>query len=600
MTHEERNKEGWYPGTAANPGGKWPRKVARNIRPFDNTYRPGIEESDLVHRVHGFQVNEPPAPIRCLQCCREVHCLNCGWNVKCLGCRWHIQHELQPGVTDSSVHTAARVRVPVGDDYEAQVEDQPLCPNCSYKTQCLWCGRNAQCRTCGWDVGHEQVQLGQKVARLDVDDDAFCQGDPAQYAQHTLCHNCGWTAGHEESVPGYTSRVKVSYLRANAALWELGGPEGAWFLRDETNEKRCVWRRDYAIQQLIRKEQPSLPLVDMLRIPAAAGGGGSGADDKFHFTLMARAKGVRADEAYWTLLTDEDRLDVMRDLKRHLRSLRQMTRPQMGSVEGERLKDVAIGSCTGRGCIPTGSNEEEWLENLTPALRRAVLWELWCRERTARTDAATRAAILEEGEEKVRQLKAAFPRSRGGPYVMTHGDLRLDQLFLSNDNEEKKWSISAWLDWETAGFFPWWAERLHCTVGHFLPKCDLGEGDESPCTFLHPGYTEDDWKKIQPAVEAVRKAWFAGGNHTVSRHGHAHANTWSRRKPFCACQPYTPLFREDDIAYGEDHVDIYRIDSSDSDDDHGSEQFDKNEREFERWLWEVSQPPAGGENPETA
>ncbi|APA10967.1 hypothetical protein sscle_07g057370 [Sclerotinia sclerotiorum 1980 UF-70] len=39
-----------------------------------------------------------------------------------------------------------------------------------------------------------------------------------------LCRNCGLTDIH--AAMGYTSRIKLYYLKHNNAIWELGGPDG--------------------------------------------------------------------------------------------------------------------------------------------------------------------------------------------------------------------------------------------------------------------------------------------------------------------------------------------------------------------------------------
>lgn len=106
-------------------------------------------------------------------------------------------------------------------------------------------------------------------------------------------------------------------------------------------------------------------------------------------------------------------------------------------------------------------------------------------------DKKKRAAIREEGEEQVCQLKAAFPK--GGPYIMIHGDLHLYQKFVSNDNDEKKYRITAILDWETGGFFPWLVERFRDEERKYL-------GDAN---FLHPEHTEEEWNAVYPAVKAI-------------------------------------------------------------------------------------------------
>jgi len=315
-----------------------------------------------------------------------------------------------------------------------------------------------------------------------------------------LCHNCGWTTSHEVDAGGYTSRLNVLYLRKNSAIWELGS-NGPWMLKDEPNNATSAWKTDYITQQFLRKEKPNMPLVEMHRF--------GGPDDKFHFTIMSRAKGSTI-RAIWDTLTREQKNDVLQDLKDCIKEWRQITRPHMQKVDGSELLDPFIGTCTGRGCIKTGRDEEEWLENLTPAMRKGFLWQLWFRNKGWDADQSMLASWIKEVDEKIAKLKANFPR--GGPYVLTHGDLHPDNIFISDENEEKKFKVSAIIDWELGGFFPWWAE----TIRTLLPDVVEILGCESD--IYHPGYSTETWDKIWEAVSPVKDSWDNGGNHTSSMH----------------------------------------------------------------------------------
>jgi hypothetical protein len=86
----------------------------------------------------------------------------------------------------------------------------------------------------------------------------------------------------------------------------------------------------------------------------------------------------------------------------------------MQKADGSELRDIDIGSCNGSGCIKTGYNEEEWLENLTPAMRKGLLWELWIQNKRD-TNQLIRDSWGKKVDEKIVQHKVNF--SRGGPYV---------------------------------------------------------------------------------------------------------------------------------------------------------------------------------------
>jgi hypothetical protein len=384
-----------------------------------------------------------------------------------------------------------------------------------------------------------------------------------------LCHNCGWNTFHQLSSEGYTSRLKVLYTRQNSAIWELG-PNGPWMLKDEPNNATSAWKTDYMTQQFLRKEKPNLPLVEMHKF--------GGPDDHFHFTIMARAKGSPID-AIWDNLTREQKNDVAQDLKACIKEWRQITRPYMQKADGSELRDPFIGTCTGRGCIKTGRDEEEWLENLTPAIRKGLLNDIWYKNRgmTANED-----TWIKEVDEEIARLKANFPR--GGPYVLTHGDLHGDNIFISDDNEDKKFKVSAILDWELAGFFPWWTEILRTSCHAFEV---LGSGSD----ICYPGYNSEDLFKVEQAVAPLKKAWFRGGNHTKCMHKPDESNRWYR-PPFCACKPYTQEYRDSALGLEEEeHLDIFDVDSEDSEDDEeedGWRKYPKRERAFLRWFNQVN------------
>ncbi|KAF1986419.1 hypothetical protein K402DRAFT_431400 [Aulographum hederae CBS 113979] len=161
----------------------------------------------------------------------------------------------------------------------------------------------------------------------------------------------------------------------------------------------------------------------------------------------------------WDEMSREEKMDAMTDLRAHIKRWRQLTSPYMQVVDGSELRDGCIGTCHGRGCIKTGRNEEEWLENLSPGLFKGLAYEAkWDRGRGAKASQSTLDTWAEETKGKIAKLKADFPRS--GPYVLTHGDLHGDNIFISKDNEEKRYKVTAILDWEKAGYYPWWAEKI--------------------------------------------------------------------------------------------------------------------------------------------
>lgn len=385
----------------------------------------------------------------------------------------------------------------------------------------------------------------------------------------TLCHNCGLNTDHMCYDYGYTSRLKVFYLKENSAIWELG-PNGGWMLRDEPNNPGNKWANDYITQQFIRKKLPNFPLVEMHRF--------GGPDDKFHFTIMSRAKGSSVRKI-WDTLTEEQKQDVVRDLKGWIKELRQITSPYLQRVDGSESRDCFIGTCNGLGCIKTGRTDEEWIKNLIPGIRREYLHDFWHKKGGRDASQEKRASFLKEVDEEIAQLMAKFPRS--GPYVLTHSDLNLDNIFISDDNEEGKFKVSAFIDWELAGFFPWWAEDYNAEVPDVF---DIqGNGSD----MYYPGYSIEDSLEAIQFVWKLRKMWRESRSQAI--HKPHIANSWYR-PPYCVCAPYCREIRENTLGLEEEHLDMYDVDSTESDESESEalKRSSKSQRDFLRWFNEVS------------
>jgi len=54
--------------------------------------------------------------------------------------------------------------------------------------------------------------------------------------------------------------------------------------------------------------------------------------------------------------------------------------------------------------------------------------------------------------------------------------------------------------------------------------------------------------------------------HIVTNTEPDQANRWYR-PPFCACKPYAQEYRDSDLGLEEEHLDIFDVDSTDSEDD---------------------------------
>lgn len=225
-----------------------------------------------------------------------------------------------------------------------------------------------------------------------------------------------------------------------------------------------------------------------------------GPDDKFHFTITVCPGQREALLMQSGINSRGNKRLTSRMIWRTVKKWHQITSPRMQKVDGSELRDAVIGNCTAYGCIKTGHNEEEWLQNLTSAMRKSFLWKLWLNNMGKDADQFILDSWIKQVDEKIAQLKANFPR--GGPYVLTHGDLCANNIFISHNNEDKKFKVSAILDWaETT--------RAQRSVFEVLGK----DSD-----VFHPGYDTRDRERIWEAVSPIMEPWEDGGNHTWSKH----------------------------------------------------------------------------------
>jgi hypothetical protein len=113
---------------------------------------------------------------------------------------------------------------------------------------------------------------------------------------------------------------------------------------------------------------------------------------------------------------------------------------------------------------------------------------------------------------------------------------------------------------------------------------------EGFCSQIFNETESENFKKLSKPVKDVMTIWQTGGNHMVSKHGLDQANIWDR-KPWCSCQPYTGSIMDDGIGWENEHIDIFDVDSEDSDYDEqkdGKKKFAKVDRDFQGWFKEVS------------
>lgn len=350
-----------------------------------------------------------------------------------------------------------------------------------------------------------------------------------------LCYNCGWNADLLHRAHGYTSRLKAMYVRGNHAIYEIG-PD--WLIRDEINSRSDGTANDCIAQAHLKAKglDKLVPLVEMHHFDGRT-------DDRFAFTVMSRASGLPLSKVL-PGLTVEQKKALGMDLARHIKTWRKLTSERLETGDGKQLRDNPFRCRNQSPCRDVPFDEGEWLSILTPTFRKCLLshyyhksdsntitdddWQEWV-TKADKTILQIKSLLLEDH----RSGKLGSEEAQGGRYVFTHGDLNDENIFAVEE-EPGKWSISAIIDWEFAGYWPWWAEKFNLTrLSRFMP-------DDA----FSPGYDPKAWKQIfgGPLGTILNSLHHTAGffDHTPSDH-----NNWHRR-PFCKCKPYSQFFWGDE------------------------------------------------------
>jgi hypothetical protein len=314
-----------------------------------------------------------------------------------------------------------------------------------------------------------------------------------------LCRACGWTA-YNECTSSYLPRLRVFHTRANSGLWVMGNDYVMW---DRIRTPRT--QNDYmTVKFLQERGTRHIPLVEeMYRF---------GKDDsEFQFTIMSRAKGVPL-MTIWEDLSADIKKGYAQQMIAALRELRQFTSPVPCRVDGSTLWDNIIGQCSPGTCKTIEKTKEEWFSGMAAELRYGLSKRLQTEDKNI-IDAALQDIIDK------------FPDN--APYVLTHGDLNMGNIIV---NEGK---IEAIIDWELAGYYPWWVER-------WASRQRAGNGSfelfDMVWPELNPDLDNDQFRaKVSVRVGAAIEAW---GSCDIA-HTESH-DVWMR-PPFCECKPYAGL-----------------------------------------------------------
>lgn len=331
--------------------------------------------------------------------------------------------------------------------------------------------------------------------------------------QVELCWACGWST-YEQSYSGYAPRIRIMHARDNGGLWSIGSK---WLIRDQPNNNALG--NDYMTWEFLQK-QPDLniPLVKEMRIlndPA----------ESIQFTLISRAQGQTL-ESIWPTLSPEQKSGYRDQMVDILKQLRQFTAPFPQKVNGDKLDDCLLTICHRRRpptCFQIGFTEDEWLEAISEDLRCGL----------HRIHKTKDPKVIEE---KLQEIKNSFPR--GGPYVLTHGDLNLSNIIVKDDK------IEAIIDWEVAGFYPWWAETYRVAMYGGMNMNDLFRG---VWPRVHPFLGGDAFQELIQKLRPLRQAFDRGGREHVA----PEFGFWL--PPFCKCKPYGGMIKGKDLGVKTTH-----------------------------------------------
>lgn len=296
-----------------------------------------------------------------------------------------------------------------------------------------------------------------------------------------LCWACGWNTRNQAS--SYGPRIRVIHTRRNMGIWTLGS---RYIVRDEPNDR---WLGNHYITMKFLLKQPDLaiPLPEEIRSLSQP-------TDPIYLTLESRVPGELLLGVFHKL-SQEEKESYAHQIADVIRQLRRFTAPRMQKVDGSQLNDVIIGRCGGGpsgSCFKIPYTIDEWFDRLGPDLRMGL----------SKTYKTTEPVVIEE---KFQEVKAEFPG--GGPYVLTHGDLNFANIIV------KDGKIQGIIDWEMAGYYPWWYERLasyHWTNDKGVRKFyDLIWAEVEP---------EIDQDKYTELVEHKRGPAVAAFNAHIHRH----------------------------------------------------------------------------------
>ncbi|TGO43599.1 hypothetical protein BOTNAR_1780g00010 [Botryotinia narcissicola] len=209
-----------------------------------------------------------------------------------------------------------------------------------------------------------------------------------------LCHNCGWTVYHQVHY-WYVSHIKVM----------CNGARGIWFIGD-----------DYILKERAILEYGRASIM--------------GADVSISKFLTENSTVPVLRVAGNSMSKDEIRV-IAKEVVEHLIEVRKFTSPKIGAPDGSNIRDRVVSS-NERVQFVTDDVEKWW----------------------------TRAKLRLSKEQIERWnnvIKEIYP-VKGGPYVLTHGDLDASNIMVKDGH------LTGIIDWEAGGYLPEWWELVANSV----------------------------------------------------------------------------------------------------------------------------------------
>ncbi|CAD6439115.1 b2e84f87-c318-45be-b76d-08a5b75011a9-CDS [Sclerotinia trifoliorum] len=232
-----------------------------------------------------------------------------------------------------------------------------------------------------------------------------------------LCKNCGWSAD-DALHSAYASHVRCK-TNSNRGLWFIGDK---YVLKEKPIHNYGMedyWGAEYAMAKFL-SENTTVPVPKVISYWK---------DSTSHFMLMERIPGETLQAALDKQHIDDSQLEtILKEVVEYLVQIRKFTSMTLEDPDGSPIRDYLLGAEFQRVLFVTEDIDEWW----------------------ART-----ASRIESGksEEWKKDFKERYP-VKGGPYVLTHGDLNPSNIMVKDGH------VSGLIDWERGGYLPEWWEAV--------------------------------------------------------------------------------------------------------------------------------------------